>query len=78
MAEYTMYVQNPESVDNDQGIYLKAEGEPEPWQTEADCEEFDYILNIDREGYYIRDLASARKWCDSTLRDADIVKVIFI
>lgn len=61
MERWTIYAQNPEHYD-DQGIYIKAEGEDEPWQTETDCEEFDGINNPAETGITIVDLESARKW----------------
>ncbi|MCK4958007.1 MAG: hypothetical protein KAT00_01370 [Planctomycetes bacterium] len=57
---WAMYTQNPEEVD-EQGYYLKIEGEDPPWQTETDIEEFDGIFNPDKEGFSIRDLTSANK-----------------
>ena len=59
-GECVMYCQNPESVD-DQGYYLKCEGEPKPWQTETDCEEFDGIWDPAKEGFAICDIAGARR-----------------
>lgn len=61
--DWTLYAQNPEDVD-EQGIYLKAEGEGEPWTTETDCEEFDGFNDPARTGIIIRDLASAQRWAD--------------
>ena len=60
MLEWKMYFQSPEMCD-DQGLYLKAPGEPPPWQTETDCEEFDHILRAEEmeESGYVRDLESA-------------------
>ncbi len=60
MSDWIMYAQNPEHCD-EQGYYLKEEGEEAPWTTETDCEEFDGILDPFQEGFYIRDLESANK-----------------
>lgn len=58
---WKIYAQNPEHYDT-QGIYVKAEGEDPPWQTETDCEEFDGFNDPGETGILIRDLESAQKW----------------
>lgn len=57
----TIYAQYPEDHD-EQGVYLKAEGEAPPWQTETDCEEFDGYAATDEYPDYIHDLPSAQKY----------------
>lgn len=69
---WKVYAQNPEDKD-DQGIYLKAEGEEAPWQTEIDCEEFDAVHNPSEAGYSVRDLQSAKRWYSEVFGNSDEV-----
>ena len=73
---WTMYVQNPEECD-DQGYYLKAEGEEAPWVTETDCEEFDGILDVAKEGFYIHDLASANRALAAHMWRGTVTKIVW-
>lgn len=65
---YKIYAQNPEHYD-EQGIYVKAWGENEPWQTETDCEEYDAFHNPAQAGFSICDLASAQRWFGEIYKD---------
>lgn len=58
---YTVYTQNPEDVD-EQGVYIKAEGEEPPWATETDAEEFDGFTRSKEYEGYIRDEKSAQEF----------------
>lgn len=70
---WKIYAQNPEDVD-EQGIYVKAEGEAKPWQSEVDAEEFDAIHSPSEAGYSVRDLASAKRWAAGYGLDGDVVE----
>jgi len=76
MPKWTMYCQDPETID-EQGYYLK-EDEEKPWMTETDCEEFDAILDPAKEGFYIRDLDSANKALAVHGFKGKVVKLIWL
>ena len=74
MASWTMYVQSPEDFD-EQGLYLKAEGEAKPWQTETDAEEFDGFHDPSKAGWSIRDVSSANRWLKENRFNGEVVKL---
>lgn len=74
-SNWIMYAQNPEEVD-EQGYYLKEKGE-KPWMTETDCEEFDGILDPEKEGFYIRDLETANKALSAHKWKGVVVKLVW-
>lgn len=75
---WTVYYQNPEMCD-EQGLYLKAEGEQGPWSTEKDAEEFDYFNDPAQSGLIIRDKTSAQKWLSEVAQmNGDVVQAVMI
>lgn len=75
---WILYYQNPETTDT-QGIYLKAEGEAEPWQTPKDIEEFDYWNEMNETGFVINSLTSAQKWLDEVAQmKGKVVKAVML
>lgn len=72
MNTVKLYVQDPETCD-DQGIYVRFPGDPDPEIYVQDPEEFDEWLNPS-EGFYIANQESAETWFKRSYRPDIVAK----